>query len=181
MNTRVLIVGSEEMQQEVLQSKLEKEGYLIERVNQLDEIHSYLAQEENPVTWLFLEWSEQSDLKSLEEVVHSYPKVKIVFYKPSNSKSLATDQATNGERSSKSNVLHLQLVSSQEISYQATSYMEAKRKWSDSFERNYLTDLLNRHKGNVSHAAREAKMDRSNFLRLLRRHSIRSVDHRKAA
>ena len=61
------------------------------------------------------------------------------------------------------------------------SYTELKKRWSDSFEREYLVATLNRHGGNVSAAAREAKLDRSNFLRLLRRHGLRAQEYRKVA
>jgi len=61
------------------------------------------------------------------------------------------------------------------------SYMDLKKKWSDSFEREYLSSALNRHGGNVSAAAREAKLDRSNFLRLLRRHGLSAQEFRKVA
>jgi DNA-binding NtrC family response regulator len=60
-------------------------------------------------------------------------------------------------------------------------YMELKKKWGDSFEKEYLQSALNRHGGNVSAAAREAKLDRSNFLRLLRRHGLQAKEFRKAA
>jgi len=61
------------------------------------------------------------------------------------------------------------------------SYMELKKKWTESFEKEYLIAALSRHSGNVSAAAREAQLDRSNFLRLLRRYGIQSVSYRKAA
>lgn len=61
----------------------------------------------------------------------------------------------------------------------AGGYMELKKKWSNSFEREYLLSALARHQGNVSAAAREAKLDRSNFLRLLRRHGLTARDYRK--
>jgi len=61
------------------------------------------------------------------------------------------------------------------------TYMDLKRKWSDSFEREYLLSSLQRHGGNVSAAAREAQLDRSNFLRLLRRHGLKANEYRKAA
>jgi len=61
------------------------------------------------------------------------------------------------------------------------SYMTLKKKWGDSFEREYLVAALQRHGGNVSSAAREAKLDRSNFLRLLRRHGLKATEYRKAA
>ena len=60
-------------------------------------------------------------------------------------------------------------------------YAELKKRWVDSFEREFLTAALNRSGGNVSAAARSAKLDRSNFLRLLRRHGLKSQEYRKAA
>jgi DNA-binding NtrC family response regulator len=57
-------------------------------------------------------------------------------------------------------------------------YMAMKKQWCDTFEREYLLASLKRHQGNVSAAAREAKLDRSNFLRLLRRHQIKAQAHR---
>jgi len=61
------------------------------------------------------------------------------------------------------------------------SYTDLKKKWSDAFEREYLTAVLGRHGGNVSAAAREARLDRSNFLRLLRRHRLTAQEFRKVA
>ncbi len=59
------------------------------------------------------------------------------------------------------------------------SYMEMKKKWVEAFEREYIINVLTRHDGNVSAAAREAMLDRSNFLRLLRRYEIKSAEFRK--
>jgi DNA-binding NtrC family response regulator len=53
-----------------------------------------------------------------------------------------------------------------------SSYTVLKKKWSEAFEKEYLTSVLERHHGNVTAAAKEAAVDRSNFLRLLRRHHI---------
>jgi DNA-binding NtrC family response regulator len=53
-----------------------------------------------------------------------------------------------------------------------SSYTVLKKKWSEAFEKEYLTQVLTKHQGNVTAAAREAAVDRSNFLRLLRRHQI---------
>jgi DNA-binding NtrC family response regulator len=58
-------------------------------------------------------------------------------------------------------------------------YMDLKKRWGDSFEKEYLVSALQRHHGNVSAAAREAKIDRSNFLRLLRRHGLKAQDYRR--
>jgi two-component system nitrogen regulation response regulator NtrX len=59
------------------------------------------------------------------------------------------------------------------------SYMDLKKKWVDSFESEYLRTILREQAGNVSAAARLAQIDRSNFLRLLRRHQIKAQDFRK--
>jgi two-component system response regulator AtoC len=59
-----------------------------------------------------------------------------------------------------------------------SSYTLLKKKWSDVFEREYLTGLLDRHGGNVTAASKEAGVDRSNFLRLLRRHQIDAATYR---
>ncbi len=53
-----------------------------------------------------------------------------------------------------------------------TSYKEARDSLLDRFERDYLQALLTRHGGNVSAAAREAKLSRSQFYRLLGKHGI---------
>ncbi len=55
----------------------------------------------------------------------------------------------------------------------AASYKEARSTLLAEFERRYLTNLLERAEGNVSRAAREARMDRSHLIDLLRRHDLR--------
>ncbi len=52
-------------------------------------------------------------------------------------------------------------------------YREAKERAIDSFEIAYFSVLLDRAEGNVSEAARQAGLDRSNFRRALRRAQLR--------
>ena len=59
-----------------------------------------------------------------------------------------------------------------------SSYTLLKKKWSEVFEKEYLTGVLEKNKGNVTAAAKEAGVDRSNFLRLLRRHQIDAETYR---
>lgn len=59
------------------------------------------------------------------------------------------------------------------------NYTALKKKWCDSFEMEFLKVSLRRNAGNVSAAAREAKLDRSNFLRLLRRHGLKAESYRR--
>ena len=58
--------------------------------------------------------------------------------------------------------------------YSASSptFTNLKKKWADEFEKEYLENLLARMQGNVTAAAKESGIDRSNFLRLVRRHKI---------
>ncbi len=58
------------------------------------------------------------------------------------------------------------------------SYTDMKRRWIETFEVEYLSRLLDHHEGNVSAAAREAKLDRSNFLRLLRKYGLKAEVYR---
>ena len=51
-------------------------------------------------------------------------------------------------------------------------FKEAKERWVSSFEREYILKLLQRNNGNISHAAREADIDRKYFRKLMRKYSI---------
>ncbi len=51
-------------------------------------------------------------------------------------------------------------------------YKEAKEAWLATFERNYLTSLLKGTSGNISHAAKEAGIDRKTIHRLIRRYNL---------
>jgi len=51
-------------------------------------------------------------------------------------------------------------------------FKEAKTEWISAFERDYITELLVRHDGNISQAAREADIDRKYFRTLMKKHDI---------
>jgi DNA-binding NtrC family response regulator len=53
---------------------------------------------------------------------------------------------------------------------------DAKDQLIEAFEQQYLVDLIERHDGNVSRAARTAGMDRKSITRLLKKHQIRYRD-----
>jgi len=51
-------------------------------------------------------------------------------------------------------------------------FKDAKDQLVEAFERKYLLDLIDRHGGNVSKAARAADMDRKSITRLMKKHGI---------
>ncbi len=53
------------------------------------------------------------------------------------------------------------------------SYRETRAKFDAEFERRYVKWLLGRHNGNVSAAAREAKMDRKHLHDMAKKHGLR--------
>jgi DNA-binding NtrC family response regulator len=50
---------------------------------------------------------------------------------------------------------------------------DAKTEWLEVFEREYLTDLLRRHGGNVSQAAKVAQIDRKTIHRLINKYKLK--------
>jgi DNA-binding NtrC family response regulator len=53
------------------------------------------------------------------------------------------------------------------------SYRDTRLHFETEFERRYVKWLLDRHHGNISAAAREAKMDRKYLYDLAKKHGIR--------
>jgi DNA-binding NtrC family response regulator len=52
------------------------------------------------------------------------------------------------------------------------SYRELKQEAIAAFERRYLTELLSRHRGNITHAARAAGKERRELGKLLKKHGV---------
>jgi two-component system response regulator HydG len=118
---------------------------------------------------------------NVRELIHVMERLALTS-KDSNRVS-AKGLLLSNETSASAKSANLQLVSSpvDELATDGSNYTDLKRKWSDSFERQFLIMILDKNGGNVSAAARAAKLDRSNFLRLLRRHGLKAVEYRKAA
>ena len=53
------------------------------------------------------------------------------------------------------------------------SYRETRARYDGEFERRYVKWLLSRHSGNISAAAREAKMDRKHLHDMAKKHGLR--------
>jgi transcriptional regulator with GAF, ATPase, and Fis domain len=56
-----------------------------------------------------------------------------------------------------------------------STFKEAKEKWVSSFERDYIVALLKKNHGNISHAAREADIDRKYFRKLMKKYGIEAL------
>lgn len=52
------------------------------------------------------------------------------------------------------------------------NFKDAKEQWVAAFERDYIEELLKRNDGNISHAAREADIDRKYFRKLMKKYSL---------
>ena len=62
----------------------------------------------------------------------------------------------------------------QALSFDPTkSFGETRKEHENAFEHDYVEWLLGRHHGNLSRAAREARMDRKHLRELARRHMLR--------
>ena len=55
------------------------------------------------------------------------------------------------------------------------TFKDAKEKWVSSFERDYIVSLLRRHGGNISHAARDADIDRKYFRKMMKKYEIEAM------
>ena len=58
------------------------------------------------------------------------------------------------------------------------SFRETRAQVMADFERDYVTSMLMRYRGNVTHAARAGSQDRRAFWQLMRKYSILSADFR---
>jgi len=55
------------------------------------------------------------------------------------------------------------------------SFAEEKKRVIEAFEKNYITQLLIEYDGNISHAARKANKDRSDFSKMVKKYNLNSV------
>jgi len=63
--------------------------------------------------------------------------------------------------------------------FSGRSYREAKQQAVDSFNKEFLERLLRRSNGNISQAAKQAKMDSANFRRLMRKCGLQAKERKQ--
>ncbi|MBX3251282.1 MAG: sigma 54-interacting transcriptional regulator [Myxococcales bacterium] len=56
------------------------------------------------------------------------------------------------------------------------TFKDAKEAWVATFEKDYIEALLKRNDNNISHAAREAEIDRKYFRKLMKKYGITATD-----
>ena len=57
-----------------------------------------------------------------------------------------------------------------------SAFKDAKEQWIAVFEKDYIENLLRKNNNNISHAAREAKIDRKYFRKLMKKYEITTTD-----
>ena len=58
---------------------------------------------------------------------------------------------------------------------EGVTFKDAKERWVASFERDYILRCSRRNTGNISHAAREADIDRKYFRKLMKKYDIEAA------
>ncbi|MEM9193917.1 MAG: sigma 54-interacting transcriptional regulator [Myxococcota bacterium] len=56
------------------------------------------------------------------------------------------------------------------------TFKDAKEEWVSTFEKDYIQHLLDKNNNNISHAAREADIDRKYFRKLMKKYGIGAYD-----
>jgi DNA-binding NtrC family response regulator len=59
-----------------------------------------------------------------------------------------------------------------DVSLIDSTFKDAKEQWISSFEKDYIQQLLDKNDNNISHAAREADIDRKYFRKLMKKYGI---------
>ena len=83
------------------------------------------------------------------------------------------DYVVSGPRAAATNVSDGNVMAQANAAAQGLSLKDAKDQWMNVLEASYLRDVLARHDGNVSAAAKDAGIDRKTFHRLINRYHLR--------
>jgi two-component system response regulator AtoC len=67
------------------------------------------------------------------------------------------------------------LADKDSVPSESGSFKQAKQQAVESFERNFLVELLKRNEGHMSNAAREAGVDRKTIERMVKKHGLRGT------
>jgi len=76
-------------------------------------------------------------------------------------------------------ILHNIQINEIIISRDDISFRDAKARVIGEFEKGFMINLLNKHDGNISASAKEAKMDKKNFWELMKKREIKYEEYKK--
>lgn len=71
-----------------------------------------------------------------------------------------------------------QTVSEAKLPITSPNFSEARTHIINQFEKEFITELLQKNQGNVSKAAKESCMTRQNFQRMMKKHNIKANEYR---
>jgi DNA-binding NtrC family response regulator len=66
-----------------------------------------------------------------------------------------------------------------EVKYENTTFKESKDKIISNFEKQYIINMLIKHKGNITLSAKESGMDKKNFSDILKKYKISRSDFKQ--
>ncbi len=206
----ILVVDDEETIRKLLRSRFERESYTVYTAENAEQAAQQLKEHsEIAVVVTDIKMPGKSGLELTQEIKTSGDHRKVIVMTGHGEKSTAIEALRKGasdylekpfdleemtfsatrtlreyeleqQNHYISNVIPLKKEFA-EHAEEKMNYTKLKKQWTDQFEQDFIQKLLQKNNGNVTAAAKEAGLDRSNFLRLLRRHQIQAQTFRKAA
>ncbi|NDG83815.1 MAG: response regulator [Proteobacteria bacterium] len=206
VNTKnlVLIVDDEDSIRKLLKARFEREGFAVETANDAGQAEAFLAQ--NPGVAVIVsdvKMPGKDGLTFTREVKQSHRNLKVIVMTGHGEKSTAiqalrigacdylekpfdmeemahaVNRAMNEWKLENENASYVQtVVNFRESVHKTQQESGGEGEWADHEVTSSYTVLKKKWSENVTAAAREAAVDRSNFLRLLRRHQIDASTYR---
>ncbi len=133
------------------------------------------------LTHHFIDEFSEKNRKKIKGITSEASEILYNYYWPGNIRELQNviERATSltDDRYVNASDLPENLIdSSSDTNYMKhLPFKSAKRKWLESFEKKYFSDILKEFNGNISKAARKAGIDRKTVYRILKKHGIDST------
>lgn len=203
----ILVVDDEESIRKLVKARFEREYYTVHTAENANQAIQMLnANPKIAITITDIKMPGKSGLELTQDIKRAHPHTKVIVMTGHGEKSTAIEALQKGasyyiekpfdlnemghavDRAKKeiyletSNVVSIKtgaLVTGQSQAADAPmNFTQMKKQAGLQFEKEYLDQILTKHQGNVTSASKEAGLDRSNFLRLLRRHQIQAQSFR---
>ena len=122
----------------------------------------------------FLKLLAEENGASPKTVHHEALAVMIEYDWPGNARELKSVMEMSASISDDTTIMVRDLPENirQSDDMKGLSFKNAKKKWMEQFEKNYLENLLLSQKGNIVHAAEEAGIARMSLYRMLKRNNL---------